>query len=300
MIRIIVPILLLALFWIGHYALGGLKWEHLAAGSFLIALYYGGEKTRPLYRFALPIILFLALYDSQGYFAHLIRAEVHVEEPYLFDQKFFGITTEEGVLVPAHWMQAHTYPALDFITGLVYLLFIPVFVVVGLYFRFILIKKDNDFLTKATVETKALAMMWGMFWLNILSSSTYYWYPAAPPWYVELYGLGPAQLDIPTNAAGGLRFDALLGINMFADFYAKSPNIFGAIPSTHVAYPFLATYFAFKLRSLKIFCLGFYLLMVFSAVYLNHHYILDIIWGSAYALIIGWAMNSFYTLPVKK
>ena len=246
------------------------------------------------------MVLFLAIYDAQGYFAHLIRAEVRVQEPYLFDEKFFSVNTEDGRLLPTQWLQKHTHPALDFITGFVYLLFVPAFVLAGIYFRFILGKSGKGNLSPEIVQTKAGAMMWGMFWLNLLSSSTYYWYPAAPPWYVELYGFGPAQLDVPTNAAGGLRFDALIGINLFADFYAKSPNIFGAIPSTHVAYPMLATYFAFRLRSLRIFCLGFLLLMAFSAVYLNHHYILDIIWGAAYALIIGMLMDRFYFLPKER
>lgn len=288
---------LIVLFWLGHFALGGLKGDHIAAGVFLLALFHGGVKTRALFRFALPVILFLAIYDAQGYFAHLIRAEVRVAEPYMFDEKFFGIDAADGRLLPTQWLQRHTHPALDFITGFSYLIFVPVFIAAGLYFRFILGKRGTGNLSPETVQTKASAMMWGMFWLNILSSSTYYWYPAAPPWYADLYGLGPAQLDVHANAAGGLRFDALLGVNLFADFYARSPNAFAAIPSTHVAYPMLAVYFAFRLKSLRVFCLGFYLLISFAAVYLNHHYILDIIWGSAYGLLIGLIMDRFYTLP---
>ena len=300
MIKKFIPLVLLAIFLLGHLALGGLRWEHMAASSVLAALYYGGARTRPLFRFALPVVLFLAIYDAQGYFAHLIRAEVRVQEPYLFDKKFFGINTDDGRLLPTQWLQLRVHPALDFVTGASYLVFIPAFVSAGLYFRFILSRNGTENFSPEFIETKASAMMWGMFWLNLLSSSTYYWYPAAPPWYVDLYGLGPAQLDISANAAGGLRFDELLGVNMFANFYAKSPNPFGAIPSTHVAYPMLATYFAFRLRSLRIFCLGFFLLMAFSAVYLNHHYILDLIWGAAYALIIGWLMDRFYILPKER
>ena len=297
MIKKLTPLLLLILYCLGHLAMGGLRAEHIAASVFLVALYYGGARTRPLFLFALPVILFLAIYDAQGYFAHLIRAEVRVQEPYFFDEKYFGINTDGGRLLPTQWLQMHTHPALDFITGLTYLVFIPAFVTVGLYFRFVLGKRWSGNLSPEIIKAKASAMMWGMFWLNLLSSSTYYWYPAAPPWYVDLYGLGPAELGIPADAAGGLRFDALLGINVFADFYAKSPNVFGAIPSTHVAYPMLAVYFAFRLRALRIFCLGFYLLITFSAVYLNHHYILDIIWGSAYALFIGGMMDRYYKLP---
>jgi membrane-associated phospholipid phosphatase len=78
--------------------------------------------------------------------------------------------------------------------------------------------------------------------------------------------------------------------------YGRSADVFGAIPSLHIAYPLLAAFFAFQFGALRIFCFCFYLLMCFSAVYLNHHYILDIIWGSAYALVVDWII---YRYPLK-
>jgi membrane-associated phospholipid phosphatase len=238
------------------------------------------------------------MFDSQGYYAEWLRGEVRVAEPYQFDMAFFGIETSEGRLLPSQWLQNHTGPALDVITGLSYMIFIPVFLAVGLFFRlffrFGLATRKHNRLPPEHIQIKTHALMWGMFWLNILCCSTYYWYPAAPPWYVDIYGLGPAQLDALPNAAGGLRFDAILGISLFADFYAKSPNVFGAIPSLHVAFPVLCMYFAFKLNSLRIFCSLFFLLIAFSAVYLNHHYILDVLWGAAYGLLVGWSMDRYY------
>jgi membrane-associated phospholipid phosphatase len=35
-------------------------------------------------------------------------------------------------------------------------------------------------------------------------------------------------------------------------------------------------------------------LMCFSAVYLNHHYLLDILWGSTYALVISTIVDRLY------
>lgn len=131
-------------------------------------------------------------------------------------------------------------------------------------------------------------MPWAFFWLNLIGYSTYYWYAAAPPWYVELYGLGPAKMDVAAHSAGCARFDQILGTHFFSEMYGRAADVFGAIPSLHVAYPLLAVYFAFQYGSLRLFCVGFYLLMCFSAVYLNHHYMLDIIWGSTYALCVGW------------
>jgi len=294
------PLFLVVIFWLGHIALAGFRGDHFIGGSIFLALYYGGPKTQAWFRFMLPVILYLALYDAQGYIAEAIRGEVRVKEPYLFDEKFFGIDTEEGRLLPSEWLQKHTHPFLDFITGLSYLIFIPVFLAVGIYFRFFLGRKGTPRHSPEEVQLKVSAMMWGMFWLNLICCSTYYWYPAAPPWYVDMYGFGPAILDAPASTAGAGRFDELLGIQLFANFYSRAPNVFGAIPSLHVAFPLLSVYCAFQLKSLRVFCLGFLLLISFAAVYLNHHYIIDLLWGFAYALPVGWLMNRFYPLPLGK
>ena len=290
----LLPLALMISYWMLNVVLGGFRPEHLVV-IFLVFAYYGGPRTQSYFQFFLPFTLYLILYDSQGFYAKWLRGDVRVAEPYQFDKTFFGIETSEGRLLPSQWLQNHIDPVLDIITGLSYLIFIPVFLVVGLFYRFGLATMKNNRLSPEHIQIKTHALMWGMFWLNILCCSTYYWYPAAPPWYVEQYGLGPAQLDALPNAAGGLRFDSILGVSMFADFYAKSPNVFGAIPSLHVAFPLLSVYFAFKLKSLRIFCLGFYLLICFSAVYLNHHYIIDILWGSAYALVVAWAVDTYFS-----
>ncbi|TMB07965.1 MAG: hypothetical protein E6J66_17740 [Deltaproteobacteria bacterium] len=79
--------------------------------------------------------------------------------------------------------------------------------------------------------------------VNLLGFATYFIFPVAPPWYVTEYGLGPARLDVHPAAAAASRFDLLLG----------TPAI------------------------------GFFLLMCLSAVYLQHHYVIDVLLGIAYA-----------------
>ncbi len=289
----LLPLVILAGFWGLHISMGGFRPDHLAV-ALLVFAYYGGPRTQCYYRFFLPFTLFMVLYDSQGYYAELIRGKVHVAEPYQFDLTFFGIETSEGRLLPSQWLQKHTHPAIDVVTSFGYIIFVPVCFGVATYFRFFLVSGKNSSLEKETIITKAHALMWGMCWLNILSCSTYYWYPAAPPWYVEIYGLGPAQLDAAPSAAGALRLDEFFGIDFVSSFYSRVPNVFGAIPSGHVAFPLLCLYFAFKLSSLRVFCLLYFLLVCFSAVYLNHHYVLDVLWGITYALIVAWLMDRFY------
>jgi membrane-associated phospholipid phosphatase len=137
-------------------------------------------------------------------------------------------------------------------------------------------------------------MMWAFFWVNIIGYSTYYWYAAAPPWYVAKYGLGPANLSVRPSQAGCVRFDHMLGTHFFSDFYGKSADVFGAIPSLHISYPLIAAIFAFRFGALRIPTVAFWLLMCFSAIYLDHHFVLDILWGTVYSIIIAAVLDRYY------
>jgi membrane-associated phospholipid phosphatase len=142
-------------------------------------------------------------------------------------------------------------------------------------------------------ETIAVQMMWAYLALTIIGNGTFMFMGAAPPWYVELYGLGVADLSVAPSAAGGLRFDEMLGLPIFAFLYKGTNTSFGAIPSLHMAYTVLGTYFAFKIGRLGWSCLVFTLLTAFSAVYLNHHYIIDLILGAVYAGVISVLFDRF-------
>jgi membrane-associated phospholipid phosphatase len=129
-------------------------------------------------------------------------------------------------------------------------------------------------------------MCWAFLLMNAMGVVTYVLYPAAPPWYVMKYGPGPADLTAAPSPAGTSRFDALLGIRYFANFYARNPNVFGAMPSLHVAYPVLVTWQAWRMgRAWRVGTAGFAALVAFSAIYLQHHYIMDVVGGLAAALV---------------
>lgn len=285
------PLIFVIIYWLTIFALGGLRSDHFVMGATILVLAYGGPWARAFYGFAIPFIATGIIYDSMRFYADSIRGPIHVVEPYEFDKKFFGITTAQGVLTPNEWFQLHLHPALDLITGFAYLVFFVAYIAFAAYYYFILGRKGLPEKSPADCRRIATRMGWGFLWLNLLGYSTYYWYAAAPPWYVSLYGLGPARLDVQSNVAGCARFDEILGTHFFTGMYGRAADVFGAIPSLHVAYPLLIIYFAFQLRSTRILSVVFYVLMFFSAIYLNHHYILDALWGSAYALIIGVATD---------
>lgn len=296
----LLPVSLVLLYWSVLYALGGLKADHIGPPIAQVVLFYLGPRFKPLFYFVLPLFLTGVLYDSQRYYADLIRGPVHVKEPYEFDKRAFGIETATGRLTPNEWFQLHTHPVLDFICGIAYIIFVPVFVLCAAYFRFFLSRKGTARLRGWEIDRLSSQVMWAFFWVNILGWSTYYWYAASPPWYVALRGFGPADLTEPANLAGCARFDALVGLPVFANWYGRSADVHGAIPSLHIAYPLQAVYYAFKFGALRVTTTVFFLLMCFSAVYLNHHYILDILWGSTYAITVCWTLDKLWSARLHK
>jgi membrane-associated phospholipid phosphatase len=221
----------------------------------------------------LPFAIASAIYPVFGLFTPY-RAEVHVGDLYDLEARLFSVSTADGPRVISELVASAPNVVLDVITGVTYLLFLVVtFGLAGLlYFK---------------ARRSMLELSLGFLCVNVIGWSLWLVYPAAPPWYVDVYGKGPAVLDAASNAAGLLRLDALLGIPLTQSIYAKSTNVFGAMPSLHVAYATLVACVAFPLRgAYRYATLAFASSMAFSAVYLRHHYVLDVIAGVALAVFV--------------
>lgn len=271
-----VLILIYGSFLAGHR---DLRVDHVLALTAMMVLIYGGPRFDSLKGFVMPFGFSAVCFDAVKYLHRLGHAQVRVAEPYFFDKSLFGISTAAGaVLTPNEWWQLHTHPFLDLYSGIFYFAFIPFFVMTAGYFR-------------VFYGTEGNRLPWAFFTMNLVGYSTYFWYPAAPPWYVAQYGFGPAVSGLSPNAAGALRVDQLLGVSWFADMYAKGSVVYGAVPSLHIAYPLICLYYAFRFGALRTWTFFFYASMCFAAVYLNHHYILDLIWGSVYALLVCTAID---------
>ncbi len=126
--------------------------------------------------------------------------------------------------------------------------------------------------------------------LNALALTTYVLLPSAPPWYVLKYGYVQPGIEhaVAGSAAGLAKLDKLLGVNFFATVWGTlNPNRFAAIPSLHGGHSLTCAIFcAWGYRELKLWQRGLFfiypMIMWFSAVYLNHHYVLDLLWATAY------------------
>jgi membrane-associated phospholipid phosphatase len=253
------------------YVLGGLKTQHVVMGSLALLDYYN-ERTRHFLKYFLPFILTGLLYDSMRYYYWWgIEGRVHVEDPYQLEKALFGIMSGGKLVTPNEFFETHTSVILDFFCGLAYITFVLEYLGAG-------------FLLFLSNRLQLLRVFgWTFLLTNAMGFATYYIYPAAPPWYITQYGLGPAQMHIPPSTAAAARFDQIFGTHFFDAMYGQGIDVYGAFPSLHVSYPFLVAWAALSVRKFRVPAVAFYFLMCFSAVYLQHHYILDVILGTLYA-----------------
>ena len=265
-------------------ALGGLRLDHVLVGSLALLDLYN-EKTRRFLALFFPFIATGVIFDSMRYvYWPAVDGRVHVAGPYLLERKWFGI----GGRTPNEWLDAHQSAILDLACGFAYLVYVGEYLAVALFLFF---RQRFD-----AVRTFALCFLIA----NLLGFATYFIYPAAPPWYVTQYGLGPARTDIQPFAAAASRFDQFLGTHFFQEMYGRGVDVYGAFPSLHVTYPLIAVWMTFRLRELRwarVPAVLFFFLMCLSAVYLQHHYVLDVLLGIVYAvvtlaIVAGWRAAS--------
>lgn len=266
----------------GHVVLvaatGRLRWDHVAADVLLMGVAWAGPRTRRFLAGGLPLWLTGMLLDSQGLWLFL-RGPIHTGDLWELERQLFP--APGGTHWP-EWWATRFNPVLDLLCGFSYAAYLYEVFAVAIFF---FVKKDTRF----------EKVCWAFLLVNAMGVVIYLVYPAAPPWYVLQYGPGPADLAALPSPAGTARFDALLGINYFASFYARNTNVFGAMPSLHAAYPFMMVFFLWHRGwAWRVPAVLFSALVSFSAVYLTHHYILDVLAGLAAALVAYLAVEAVF------
>ncbi len=261
-------------FWVAftlwtHFTTG-LGPQHNIAPTLVLVLFFLNEKTARFAVLTFPILCVGLAYSNLHHFFPY-RGSIHIDDLHAAELRLFGISTAQGTVIPSKFLEGHTFAFLDALCGIAYITYIAeTFIMAG-----VLYLKNHVLLTR---------LAWAFLLVNLAGQATWIAWPAAPPWYVDQYGLGPAVVDALPSAAGTARFDALFGVEMFKNFYSKSVNVFGAMPSLHCAYPTLVACVLFPLGwRWRIPSIFFAALMCFSAVYLQHHYVLDVLFGILYA-----------------
>lgn len=251
-------------------ARGKLGWQHLVLPLLFWACLTTAPGVRRFVREWWPLLLFWLSYDVMRVYAAALFGRVAVEAPYRWEAALFR--SSEGIIWPFHfarWMaqsgSAFWPRALSQFCSLIYLS--HVFVM------------PLTFLVTWGRHAERLfrRLLWSYTALHALTLAIYLAYPAAPPWWVYENGFVRPSLahSMPLGEAQSSTLSALFRI---------SANRFAAIPSLHAAYPLLLTLVLAwdGSRSRWILLAGVYAAsMWFACVFLNQHYIVDLLIGAA-------------------
>lgn len=245
------------------------------------------EALRGLGQFLLsiaPAIGYVILYDLSRHLPTAVRPAIDAEILVRWELALFG-----GF--PHRWLDDHHTPLLDILAAIPY----QFHFIVPLVFAGFLWLRHRPLLAQFAWTYAAMNLAWMLTALFIL--------PTTPPWYYEQFGLAPANYAMSGDAAALLRVDGLLGIPLFENIYRQSAMVFAAFPSMHAAWPTLVALFSRRLiRPWTLVLLWLYTAWVWwAAIYLQHHYVVDIIGGILYALAVFYAVQIFWRArPVQK
>lgn len=265
----------------------GLRTDQFVLVIIFNTLYYLSYSTRKFVTGFSVYIVYWIVFDYMKAFPNYLFNTVHIESLYDAEKNLFGIVYNNQLLTPNEYFLKHTNSFLDVMSGLFYLCWIPLPLAFSAYLFF-------------TNRRQFMHFALTFFFVNILGFIVYYAYPAAPPWYVQIYGF---DFDAHTagNTAGLQRFDSFFHTSIFHTLYTKGSNVFAAMPSLHSAYPLITLYYGIKNR-LGLINVLFALITIgiwFAAVYTSHHYILDVLAGIACAWI-GIFVFQKWIAPNKK
>lgn len=274
-----------------HYKMGDLNLVYLIFAFVVVSLYFLTNTSRIFFVLAIPMLLHGIVYDSFRYIPFHWLQPIHIFEPYHVDKLLFGVPVNGEVILFHEYLLRFSNKILNLIFGLVYFLHDPVvYILLVVFWRVRSVDLAERF-------SAAFLLM------NLFAFTTYFFYPAAAPWYAAKFGfiqpLGPIQ----GNAAGLTQ----LGISQVASkIYSFNPVVFGAIPSMHAGFTMLSWIYSFYVSRKLAVVVGIYAMsMWFAALYLQHHYLIDILIGVLYAVaawqltenfLVGWVRKAYVFL----
>lgn len=251
----------------------GFKTDQLWLIILFNTLYFTSVLTRKFVTGFSIFIVYWILYDYMKAIPNYLYNEVSIEDLYRIEKTLFGISPDGKLMTPNEYLEINAGPFLDLLSGLFYLMWIPVPLAFATWLFF---KNRKQFLYFSLTFVL----------VNLIGFAIYYIYPAAPPWYVQYYGFDFIA-GTAGNPAGLIRFDHYVNIPVFQTIYTKASNVFAAMPSLHASYPVIVLYYGLKndLRYRNVFLAVVMLGIWFAAIYSGHHYLLDVIAGIICAFI---------------
>lgn len=274
--ELLISLAILALWLFVTVAFVGFRSEHILLCAAFLLLFIPCQSSRKLVVALLPFFIFGISYDWMNLLPNYEVNPVDVEGLYTTEKRLFGITVAGGaVLTPNEYFALHHCSAMDFMSGIFYLCWVPLPIIFGIWLYF---KGER----RAYLHFAIVFLL-----VNLIGFAFYYIHPAAPPWYVAMHGM-EAIPGTPGEVAGLGRFDEMTGLNIFHLLYSRNANVFAALPSLHSAYTLVALIYAIRFKAprlwiilLAVVTLGIWL----TAVYSSHHYIIDVMCGIICALV---------------
>jgi len=220
--------------------------------------------------FVLFVVLWQVLWSLAPHIPRDIRPTIDVRSLYAWDKGMF-------VVLPHEVLSHIQSPALDIFTAIPYTIHVvwPFVFVIWSFFK----RRD---LTLPYINCFGL--------LSLLAVVTELVFPTAPPWYYEKYGFAPASYDLPGDPGGLARVDAMFNTDFYLNTFLTSPLVFGAFPSLHCGWPTLLTLFlcmnVFRSWKLRWIPCAYVAWVSFAVVYLQHHYVADVLGG----MLCAWSV----------
>jgi len=114
--------------------------------------------------------------------------------------------------------------------------------------------------------------------------------PTAPPWYFYKYGFAAGSYSLKGDPAGLARVDERFGITFYKNMFDNSPVVFGSFPSLHIGWPSTLALFVIYETALpigiKVFSGAYVAYVALAVIYLQHHYVVDVLGGMLYAFAV--------------
>lgn len=259
--------------------------DHAFLALIVLAFLLGKERAKRFLVDWSPFILFWVAYDMMRGVADTVRGVIHISGPYRLELSAFGWLA--GGQIPPFFLQ-QVRAALDgtvarlsmnLLSANLYTLHFAAPLVLGWVLWHTLDDRKTFY-----------RLVYTLTLLNAMALITFMLYPAAPPWYVFHYGFvqpEPNSSYWGTSAGSLIDVDRLFGVHFFTTLWDSfNPNHFAAIPSLHGAYPLVISFFAARrLKRWYGLWIAYPALTWFAAVYLNQHYVIDLVIGGLYAAV---------------
>lgn len=265
-------------------AAGQFRPEHVLIAGLVLGLGLFNRTTQSLTAALYPGVLVALVSDAIRFVIPVVVTpeRVHACDLRALELKLFSVAPG---MTPGDWLQQHTTPFWDVIYAIPYAAFLYVVPLYALY----LFVKDRE---------RMALYMWAFAIAHVIGYGMWLIVPAAPPWYVRLDGC-LVDAKAAASAAGLLRVDELLGISYFKQFYGRAANVFGAMPSMHVAFPMIGLFSAVGRATRRTWPVHVLYAgaMFVASVYLDHHWILDGLAGALVAFVSVAAAARLLKLP---